>query len=83
MVIPSANNLMFWGWGDDSTFSTSSVVANTADGNWHQAVKTYNSGTNSVTAYLDGISLGSATPATALNTMRAGCRASTSAWACR
>ena len=72
MVIPSANNLMFWGWGDDLTFSTSAVVANTADGNWHQAVITYNGGTNSVTAYLDGTSLGSQTPATALNTMPAG-----------
>ena len=72
MVIPSANNLMFWGWGDDLTFTTSAVVANTADGNWHQAVITYNGGTNSVTAYLDGTSLGSQTPTTALNTMAAG-----------
>ena len=83
MVIPSANNLMFWGWGDDLTFSTSSVVANTADGNWHQAVITYNGGTNSVTAYLYGTSLGSQTPTTALNTMPAELRASTSASACQ
>ncbi|MFI5053102.1 MAG: S8 family serine peptidase, partial [Acidimicrobiia bacterium] len=71
MVIPSANNLMFWGWGDDLTFSTSAVVANTADGNWHQAVITYTSG-GAITMYLDGTSLGSQTPTTGLNTMAAG-----------
>ncbi len=70
----SANQLMTWGWGggEDLTFSTTPVTSNIADGNWHQAVETYNGTTNSMTVYLDGVSLGSQTPTTALNTVAPG-----------
>ena len=70
----SANQLMTWGWGggEDLTFSTTPVTANVEDGNWHQAVETYNGSTNSMTVYLDGTSLGSQTPTTPLNTVAPG-----------
>ena len=69
--VKSSTSLMTWGWGggEDLTFNTGSTVT---DGNWHQAVETYNGSTNSMTVYLDGTSLGSQTPTTPLNTVAPG-----------
>ncbi len=74
LFVLSANQLMTWGWGggEDLTFSTTPVTSNVEDGNWHEAVETYNGSTNSMTVYLDGTSLGSQTPTTPLNTVAPG-----------
>jgi len=64
LFITGSTSLMAWGWGgnNDKTFTTSTSMT---DGKWHQIVETYSSGT--LTAYLDGASLG--TRSVTLNTV--------------
>ncbi len=71
LFIATSTSLYTWGFGtgEDLTFNTPYSIT---DGAWHQAVETYDGGTNTMTVYLDGASLGSQSPTTTLNTAAPG-----------
>jgi RHS repeat-associated protein len=59
-------------WGEGSYYVSAQAPEAMNDGNWHQAVVTYDSGADQILLYLDGQLIGGGTPPESVDTTAAG-----------